>query len=94
MRLIPGFPTLIFVILGLLVGSDAGLLIWNKLEKQPPKPQPALMAAVETDVEGHAMVRGGSDEYALTLPVILEVGKNISQIIRKERQGRTPSSKR
>ena len=35
------------------------------------------------------MVRGGVDEYALTLPVILEVGKNLSAAIKKDRQGLT-----
>ena len=46
-------------------------------------------AKVETDVEGHAVIRGGVDEYALTLPVILEVGKMLSNTIRKEKQGTT-----
>ena len=44
---------------------------------------------VETDVEGHAVIRGGVDEYALTLPVILEVGKSLSTSIRKDKQGTT-----
>ncbi len=42
-----------------------------------------------TDVEGHAMVRGPSDEYALTLPIILEVGKNLSTLMKKDRGGTT-----
>ena len=32
-------------------------------------------ASIETDVEGHTVVTGGLDDYALTLPVILETGK-------------------
>ena len=35
------------------------------------------------------MVRGGAEEYALTLPVILEVGKTFSDIIKKDKQGLT-----
>nr|NGX50368.1 Invasion protein InvA [Chlamydiota bacterium] len=42
-------------------------------------------ATMETDVEGHTVVRGGLDGYALTLPVILETGKTLASLIRKEK---------
>ncbi len=45
--------------------------------------------AVETDVAGHRVVRGGADDYALTLPVILEVGSYLSGEIRREKGGMT-----
>ncbi|HEU64897.1 MAG TPA: EscV/YscV/HrcV family type III secretion system export apparatus protein, partial [Chlamydiae bacterium] len=46
------------------------------------------IGAVE-EVEGHAVVSGGSEDYALTLPVILELGKDVSSLIKKDKQGLT-----
>ncbi len=58
--------------------------------KRLAKAQAGMTSAkVETDVEGHTVIRGGVDDYALTLPVILEVGKVLSNTIRKEKQGST-----
>lgn len=83
---IRGFPSLIFIILGLAVTS-AGAYTWINSKKE--RVREVTGARVETDIAGHAMVRGGVDEYALTLPIILEVGKFLSDTIRKERGGTT-----
>lgn len=85
-----GFPTLTFILLGLAV-TTAGIVTLVNTKRKEGRGVGAVTGAarVETDISGHAMVRGGVDEYALTLPIILEVGKNLSQIIRKERGGVT-----
>lgn len=89
MGLIRGFPTLTFMIISLLLFS-VGFTVWYNAKKSAAKTQAGLTSAqVNTDIEGHTVIRGGVDEYALTLPVILEVGKSLSQVIRKDKQGTT-----
>lgn len=88
MGLIPGFPFLFFGALGALVEAG-GIIVWHNGKKVAKKAGGGVAARVETDIEGHAVIRGGVDDYALTLPVILEVGKSLSQTIRKDRQGTT-----
>ncbi len=84
---IPGFPTILFVCLALVIGGISGRKWW-KLHKDA-KRAIASGGAVETDVEGHTVVRGASDDYALTLPVILETGQYLSDQIRKDKGGMT-----
>lgn len=88
MGLIPGFPFLFFGALGTLVEAG-GIIVWRNSKKAAKKAAGGAMtgARVETDIEGHAVIRGGVDDYALTLPVILEVGKSLSTTIRKDKQG-------
>jgi type III secretion protein V len=89
MAWIPGFPRMIFLILSILVGT-VGFTNWYNSKKSAAKSAAGITsAAVDTEVEGHTMVRGPSDEYALTLPIILEVGKNLSNLIKKDKQGLT-----
>lgn len=84
MGLIPGFPTLLFFSIALVVGG-VSVRAYIKLKKEAKRV--AAGGAVETDVEGHTVVRGAADEYALTLPVILETGSYLSELIRKDRSG-------
>jgi type III secretion protein V len=89
MAWIPGFPKLIFFTLSFAV-IGIGFFTWNNLKKSAAKASSGISSAsggTETETAGHVMVRGPSDEYALTLPVILEVGKNLSALIKKDRQG-------
>jgi len=87
MAFLRGFPTLIFLFMSFGIG---GLAITYALkEKRAVKRGAAAGAAVETDVEGHSVIRGGADEYALTLPVILETGKNLSGSIKRDKGGAT-----
>ncbi|HSW86964.1 MAG TPA: type III secretion system export apparatus subunit SctV [Rhabdochlamydiaceae bacterium] len=89
MAWIKGFPTVIFIVLSFLLGA-IGFVTWYQGKKASAKAVAGLgAAAVETEVEGHAVVRGAGDEYTITLPVILEVGKNLSAAIKKEKQGLT-----
>ncbi|MCF7852927.1 MAG: type III secretion system export apparatus subunit SctV [Simkaniaceae bacterium] len=82
---IPAFPTLLFFPLG----AGVGALGYNRYRKQKRIEQESAMgsAVMETDIQGHTVVRGGPEDYALTLPVILEIGKGLSQIVKKDRTG-------
>ncbi len=85
MAFIPGFPATPFFILA--TGTAAlGFVVQANMKKAAAKAV-AGMTAVETDVEGHAIVTGGTDEYTLTLPIVLEVGNALSALIRKEKGG-------
>jgi type III secretion protein V len=99
MGVIPGFPIAPFT----LLASGLGLLgyaIWSSEQAEAARTSaPSTVgstiggsaaegAAVETAVRGHKAVTGGGvDSYALTLPVILEVGKNLTGEI--QRTGKT-----
>jgi type III secretion protein V len=87
MAFVPGFPTTPFLVLSIGVGVTGGVL-WTTGKKADAKAA-AGIGTVETDIEGHTVITGGKDDYALTLPVILEVGKDLSQMIRKDKQGHT-----
>ena len=84
--LIPGFPTWLFFSLAIIIGGISGRKLYLK-KKDAKRVAAGGTAAIETDVEGHTVVRGGTDEYALTLPVILETGKYLSDLIRKQKGG-------
>jgi len=82
-----GFPTVVFLLLGFGIMTAGGVNWYKKKKSATREARVATGAAVETDISGHKVVRGGVDEYALTLPVILEVGEYLSKEIRKERGG-------
>jgi len=84
---IPGFPAWPFLILSTMIGA-IGYVFWYNARRVASKAA-AGMSAMDTDVPGHAVAGGGPEEYALTLPVVLEVGTAISQLIRKDKQGMT-----
>ncbi|WP_420422272.1 type III secretion system export apparatus subunit SctV [Simkania sp.] len=88
MAFLKGFPTFLFLVVCAVLMS-VGITNWVKEKKKARKAVAGALGAaqVETDVEGHTVVRGGLDDYALTLPVILETGKDLSSIIRKEKGG-------
>lgn len=90
MSWLKGFPSWIFWLLTILFGF-VGAKNHFKNKKRDAKAASGAMgpASINTDVEGHTIVRGGLDNYALTLPVILETGKNFSKIIKKEKVGTT-----
>lgn len=78
-----GFPLWTFAILAFILGIS-GVSVWRKKKREESKgPIMGKGGAVETDVEGHAIVRGGAEDFALTLPVILELGKSISDLTKK-----------
>ena len=87
MSAIPGFPTWVFLLLSTFVGS-VGFMFWHNAKKVATKTG-ASSSAVDAEMPGHAMASTASDAYALTLPVVLEVGTAISLLIRKDKQGTT-----
>ncbi|MBI5273612.1 MAG: type III secretion system export apparatus subunit SctV [Chlamydiales bacterium] len=84
MGIVPGFPFLMFLFLGAGILS-IGIVGLKKAKKATLLEGAEGAAMIETDIEGHTVVRGGSDSYALTLPVILEMGKNLSDLVKKDR---------
>lgn len=85
MAWIPGFPAIPFIILSIITGVT-GYFVWSNARKAAAKAA-AGIGAMDIDVEGHSMVRGGRDDFTLTLPVVLELGANLSVVIRKDKQG-------
>ncbi|MFA6118610.1 MAG: type III secretion system export apparatus subunit SctV [Parachlamydiales bacterium] len=85
MAWVPGFPAIPFLMISIVSGV-IGVVVF--LSQKKAKEKLATGETVE-DVEGHAVVSGGQESYALTLPVILEVGKDLSSLITKDKQGLT-----
>ena len=87
--LLRGFPMWTFTILAaVLAGAGFGVLKGKK--RKAAKLEAAGMGGtIETDVDGHTIVKGGGDDFALTLPIILECGSGISKLLQKTKG--TPS---
>lgn len=81
---IPGFPTLIFITLSLLIGGGAVFHIYRARKKRGGT---GLFAStgLAGESDDHSVVQGTTDEYSLTVPVILEVSKSLSQLIRTDK---------
>jgi type III secretion protein V len=87
MAWIPGFPAWSFLLLSAIVGS-LGYFFWQSSRRVAAKAA-AGIGAMDIETPGHTVTGGSPEDYALTLPVVLEVGSAISQIIRKDKQGGT-----
>ncbi|HSX38602.1 MAG TPA: type III secretion system export apparatus subunit SctV [Chlamydiales bacterium] len=87
MAWVPGFSRWTFLLLAALVGS-VSYFFWRSSKRVAAKAA-AGIGPMEMDVPGHAVSGGVGEDYALTLPVVLEVGSAISQMIRKDKQGLT-----
>jgi len=81
---VPGFPRPPFLIIGLIMGS-IGFAVW--LSQKKTRAQLATGVGEIEEIEGHAIVTGGKEDYALTLPVIIELGKDLSSLIKKDKKG-------
>ncbi|MGL4348261.1 MAG: type III secretion system export apparatus subunit SctV [Chlamydiales bacterium] len=81
---IPGFPTLIFIILSLLIGGGAVFKVYRARKNRGGT---GLFGSTDLagETEDHSVVRGSSDEYSLTVPVILELSNSLSQLIRTDK---------
>lgn len=84
MGFIKGFPSLTFIVIATVVGT-LGFALNYKAKQEKLKITQEMGGAVETDVEGHKLVRGGLDEYAITMPVVLELGKYLSGLMKKDK---------
>lgn len=87
MAFIPGFPAWPFILLAAFIGA-VGYVFWSNTRRVAAKAA-AGITDMGTDVPGHNVVGGAAENYALTLPVVLEVGSSISLLIRKDKQGMT-----
>jgi type III secretion protein V len=106
MGLIPGFPTAPFLILASAVGL-IGYSLWaNAQQKTGVSGEGGTMLSpggtiesakaggpsMPTSIPEHRVVSGGGvDSYALTLPVILETGDGLSELIRLAQKARGAS---
>lgn len=91
--LVPGFPKPPFMILSAALGL-IGYALWSQEDTRAGAvgggTATAASPSMETKVRGHSAVTGGGvDSYALTLPVILETGGNLSEEIRKAQRGQS-----
>ncbi len=82
---IPGFARWPFLILSTIIGIT-GYIFFTKAQKAAAK-ETAGITPMQTDIEGHAVVGGAPEDYALTLPVVLELGTAVSSMLRKDKQG-------
>lgn len=89
MAFFKGFPSLIFILLGGAVTTTGFVTQYTAKKKENRAARATSGGALETEIAGHRVISGGVDEYALTLPIILEVGQYLSNEIRKERGGMT-----
>lgn len=80
-----GFPLWTFTLLAIGL-AIVGLSLVRKRRREAQRGSAGGAAsggAIETEVEGHKMIRGGTEDFALTLPVMLELGKNLSDLAKK-----------
>jgi type III secretion protein V len=82
---IPGFARWPFLLLSVIIGMT-GYVFFTKAQKAAAK-ETAGITPMQTDIEGHAMVGGAPEDYALTLPVVLELGTAVSGMLRRDKQG-------
>ena len=59
----------------------AGMAVWRRQKREKAKAVAGVPGSVETDTAGHSMITGGVDEFSLTLPIILELGKGLSMLV-------------
>lgn len=106
MGLIPGFPTAPFLLLASAVGL-IGYALWSNAQKAAEEAGFDGMlggsgrgsafegnkgASTPTGVSDHRVISGGGvDNYALTLPVILECGSGLSDMIRQAQKNKGQS---
>ena len=84
--MVPAFPTILFLSISILL---LGIGI-TKLMTQKRKQALATAGAgsvMQIAADGSTVIRGGGDEFALTLPVILETGSFIADLVKKDREG-------
>lgn len=98
MAAIPGFPKPPFLIFSAALGM-IGYTLWvaekQKREAGTPGGGGSISSAsdtgtVDAGVQGHKVISGGGiDNYALTLPVVLECGAGLSLEIQKAQKGQS-----
>ncbi|MER8982442.1 type III secretion system export apparatus subunit SctV [Mesorhizobium sp. M0870] len=85
--LVPGFPSMIFVILAVLSGGGGWLLQRSRAPSAPSVSSYSIggMRALETASDGPAEPGGGGgDAITLTIPVMVDIGRDVQGIIRPD----------
>lgn len=86
---IPGFPVIVFIPMGMGLAGLAYMLMQMKKKKTATASagggsSTSGSVSSQTDVDGHSVIQGGGiDDYALTLPIILEMGTHTSTLVSK-----------
>jgi len=83
---VPGFPSWVFMVMTLIFATLGVSFYYTKKKTSMTKAGATLTVAADKDGK-NVTYTGAGDELALTLPVILEVGSSLSQLIRKDRGG-------
>lgn len=83
--LFKGFPLWSFSILAILLFAAAVGLTRKKKKLAEKAMAAGAPRGVATEVEGHTVMGGGGEDFALTLPVVLEVGKGLSDYVKKSK---------
>lgn len=87
MAWVPGFPTTPFLILASLTAL-LGFGVFSAGKRTASKAI-AGVGTIQTGVDGHAIITGGKEDYALTVPIVLEISPSLSALLKKEKQGQT-----
>ena len=84
---IKAFPFLPFAILAVIMGASGYALYRQKMK--PVGAAARAPTSVGTSVEGHeVMPADGTSQYALTVPIILELGAYISKVIQLDKKNK------
>ena len=82
--LVPGFPTLIFTILGIVVGGG-GILVYRRARKATTTRAKGTLPAVRSTTEAAAAEsngeEGGSSEFSITVPLMVDVATDVEAAI-------------
>ncbi len=86
LALVPAFPSYVFIPISGVIGAIGGKKWWDERKSRSVvRSADGSSMAIEGS-EDHSLIKGGTTQFALTLPVILEVGKYGTQLM-KERKG-------
>lgn len=78
-----GFPLWTFALLAAMLATAGVALLRKKKKEEQRIAAGGAPGAVETETEGHVVVGGGPQDFALTLPMVLELGSGLSEITKK-----------
>ncbi len=84
--MVPAFPSLLFITISMLL-FGFGITKLISMKKEASLVAAGTGSVMQTGTDGSTVIRGGGDEFALTLPVILETGGYIADLVKKDREG-------
>lgn len=87
MGLVPGFPAVVFFPIAATLGGVSYALWMTARRKLLRSAKQEAGGTIETDVPGHAVIKGTGEDYALTVPVVLEIGASLSRLMKRRGGG-------